>query len=75
MISTLLTVAVSLASLSYGSALPNRRDSGILRLPITTVHTDATNLSIFHKRQSVSQVENVQTGTRYMIERKSSAVP
>ncbi|KAH6694236.1 aspartic peptidase domain-containing protein [Leptodontidium sp. MPI-SDFR-AT-0119] len=61
MISTLLTVAISLASLSYGSAIPARRDSGILRLPITAAKGAM-------KRQVVSPLENIQTGTRYMVE-------
>ncbi|KAK0114816.1 hypothetical protein ONS95_014296 [Cadophora gregata] len=62
MISTLFTVAISLASLSYGSAIPAaRRESGILRLPITAAKSAL-------KRQVVSPLENVQTGTRYMVE-------
>ncbi|KAH7383136.1 aspartic peptidase domain-containing protein [Cadophora sp. MPI-SDFR-AT-0126] len=61
MISTLFTVAISLASLSYGSAIPARRESGILRLPITAAKGAL-------KRQVVSPLENIQTGTRYMVE-------
>lgn len=62
MISTLFTAAVSLASLSYGSAIPAaRHESGILRLPITAAKGAM-------KRQVVSPLENIQTGTRYMVE-------
>ncbi|KAG4416051.1 hypothetical protein IFR04_010814 [Cadophora malorum] len=62
MISTLFTAAVSLASLSYGSAIPAaRHESGILRLPITAARGAM-------KRQVVSPLENIQTGTRYMVE-------
>ncbi|KAH7369496.1 aspartic peptidase domain-containing protein [Rhexocercosporidium sp. MPI-PUGE-AT-0058] len=61
MISTLFTVAISLASLSYGSAIPARREPGILRLPITAAKGAM-------KRQVVSPLENIQTGTRYMVE-------
>ncbi|KAK2626212.1 hypothetical protein QTJ16_004474 [Diplocarpon rosae] len=69
MISILSTivVAVSLTSLVSGSAIPNspslRRDVGILRLPIRVKTTKNVN-----KRQSMNPIENVQTGTRYMVD-------
>ncbi|CZT10608.1 uncharacterized protein RAG0_15026 [Rhynchosporium agropyri] len=69
MISTLFAVAVavalSFASLSSGSAiLPTRQedsDSGILRLPITATHATS-------RRQVTSNIESIQTGTRYLVD-------
>ncbi|KAI6714856.1 hypothetical protein PZA11_007746 [Diplocarpon coronariae] len=63
-----VTIAASLTSLGYGSAIPDslsppslRRDVGILRLPV-----HATRHS--RKRQSPDQVENYMTGTRYVVD-------
>jgi hypothetical protein len=70
MISTLLTAALSLSSLSYAFSIPQgKRADGTLRVPVSAKAFSALDvLSSLHSRQTVSTVKNVQTGTRYMVE-------
>jgi hypothetical protein len=69
MLSTHLTAVLALTTLSAASALPNaKRDSTILKLPVTTVNQTCPSLS---KRQDPVSLANTQTGTSYLISCKS----
>lgn len=71
MISTLLTSAFLLSSLTIASAVPNnfKRDAAVVRLPVAAIKINATDL-LSYKRQVTADVHNVQTGTRYMVDCK-----